>query len=79
MPKRRHRGVEVRIGRSDLDRLLDERRPHKPDQIRVDRGDYVRAAGDTECKICGCLYYDHAPVVGYAWLHQLCDGRLVKL
>jgi hypothetical protein len=57
----------------------DERQPYKPDQIRVDRGDYVRAAGDTICTICNCVYYDHAPVVGYAWLRKLCDGRLVKL
>lgn len=55
-----------------------ELKPCRPDAARVDRGDYVRAAGDTVCT-CGFLYYDHDTVRGYRWLHRLCDGRLVKL
>ncbi len=55
------------------------KRPHKPDQVRVDRGDYVRASGISTCSICGCLYIEHAPVVGFEWLNRACDGRLLKL
>ena len=54
-------------------------RMFKPDRIRVERGDWIRVSGDIECTICGCVYYDHAPVQGYPWLKRLCDGRLVKL
>lgn len=71
---------KVRFGRLfDPESCVDERRPYKPDQIRVDRGEYDRAAGDTVCETCGCVYYDHAPVVGYSWLHRLCNGKFVKL
>jgi len=60
---------------------MDEetRRPYKPDIIRVDRGDYVRASGMVLCEICGVAYFDHAPVQGFEWLHRACDGRLLKL
>ena len=57
---------------------IDER-PKKPDQLRVDRGDVIRASGEAECSVCGCLYYDHDTVRGFRWLHRACDGRLLKL
>jgi hypothetical protein len=72
--------VKVYFGRSNISPSgEDTRRPYKPDQIRVERDDWDRASGDCVCTICDCVYYDHAPVVGYAWLRKLCDGRLVKL
>lgn len=54
-------------------------KPYKPDAIRVDNGDWKRASGDVQCTKCGCLYYDHARVVGFPWLKRLCNGDLVKL
>lgn len=60
--------------------MSDERRkPFRPDSIRVDKGDYVRASGMCTCAICGCDYWEHATVKGFEWLHRLCDGKLVKL
>jgi len=58
---------------------VEPRRPFKPDEIRVERGDWQRASGLCRCEICGCEYYAHANVRGYEWLNRLCDGRLVKL
>jgi hypothetical protein len=55
------------------------RRPYKPDQKRVDAGDYVRASGLAICDGCGFPYFDHPPVVGFEWLQRACDGRLLKL
>lgn len=57
----------------------EPRKPRKPDQILVDRGDWRRASGLTTCVTCGCPFADHASVRGYEWLTRLCDGRLVKL
>jgi hypothetical protein len=54
-------------------------RPYKPDQLRVDAGDYTRASGDAICTRCNVPYYDHAPVVGFEFLRRACDGRLLKL
>lgn len=54
-------------------------KPFKPDLIRVDRGDYVRASGEVVCEICGCKYWEHPTVHGFEWLHRACDGRLLKL
>lgn len=51
----------------------------KPDLIRADKGDYVRASGLAVCDACGCAYWEHATVVGLPWLHRACDGRLLKL
>lgn len=58
---------------------LARRRPYKPDAIRVDRADWMRASGMSICEVCGVCYFDHAPVQGYEWLRRLCDGGLVKL
>lgn len=58
---------------------FERRRPYKPDAKRVDNGEYVRASGDCICDSCGFEYREHAPVVGFEWLHQLCSGKLVKL
>lgn len=57
----------------------ERRKPYKPDAVRVERGDYIRAGGDVMCDVCRCAYYEHAPVVGFEWLQRLCDGKLVKL
>lgn len=59
--------------------MTERARPYKPDQIRVDRGDYVRASGLVLCEVCGVCYFDHPPVVGFEWLRRACDGRLLKL
>lgn len=59
--------------------IVISERPRKPDQLRVDRGDYIRAGGNAECSICGFEYYDHDTVRGFRWLHRACDGRLLKL
>jgi len=55
------------------------RRVNKVDQHRIDHGDYVRASGETYCKICGHMNYDHPQVVGFEWLRRACDGKLLKL
>jgi hypothetical protein len=57
----------------------ERRKPYKPDSKRVDEGDWVRASGDCICSVCGFEYREHAPLVGFEWLHQLCNGKLVKL
>ncbi len=54
------------------------RKPYKPDLIRVERGDWIRASGMCLCDVCGVSYFDHSPVTGYEWLMRLCDGRMVK-
>lgn len=51
----------------------------KPDQFRIDRGDYIRAGGDVTCSVCGFKYYDHPEVKGAEWLNRSCDGTLLKL
>lgn len=44
-----------------------------------------RAGGMVVCKQCGKTYIEHphyepsAKTCGYAWLHELCNGDLVKL
>ena len=44
-----------------------------------------RASGDIICEICGKTYYQHpmyepsAKTCGHPWLHELCNGDLVKL
>lgn len=59
--------------------MTKRRKPYRPDQIRVDCGDWYRASGMCICEVCACDYFAHAPVVGFEWLRRLCDGRLVKL
>lgn len=47
--------------------------------------DSYRASGDLICDKCGRTYYRHpgwkpsAKTCGYVWLHELCNGDLVKL
>ncbi len=54
--------------------------PYEPDRIRVEEmHDWRRAGGSQRCEVCGCHYWNHAPVHGYPWLRRLCDGDLVKL
>jgi hypothetical protein len=55
------------------------RRPAKADRVRVDRGEFDRASGETVCVVCACSLYEHAAVQGYEWLVRGCDGRLLKL
>lgn len=44
-----------------------------------------RAGGAVVCEVCGKTYYEHphyepsAKTCGTAWLHELCNGDLVKL
>jgi hypothetical protein len=54
-------------------------KPYKPDQIRVENNDWYRAGTNMICERCGCEYIDHEPVIGYEFLHKLCNGDLVKL
>lgn len=42
-------------------------------------GEYIRANGNCLCTICGFTYKSHPVLFHYPWLHQLCDGQLVKL
>lgn len=58
---------------------LPHRRPYKPDQMRVDRGAYLRVSGDVLCSYCKLPLYDHPDVRGYDGLRRRCDGMLVKL
>lgn len=53
--------------------------PSKPDQIRVDDGDWYEAIASNTCFHCGCRFDEHVKVPGYWWLTRLCDGDLVKL
>lgn len=88
--------MDIRVIETDFIRALVELaggRPNKIDVLRVERGDWFRAAGDAECSgwhhpdgnraaggiSCGRPYRDHPSVPGFEWLHRLCDGRLVKL
>ena len=81
------RGEVVELAREDLVRAVVELaggRPNGIDRLRVDEGDYVRAAGDAECPgsrgfSCGMPYRDHPVVPGFEMLHRTCDGRLFKL
>lgn len=57
----------------------ERRRPYKPDAMRVERGDWLRAGGAVICSVCGFEYRKHAPVVGFEWLNRLCNGMLVRL
>jgi hypothetical protein len=58
---------------------VERQRTYKPDEIRVERGDWSRAGGDVRCGVCDCVYYDHPSVIGYSWLRRTCTGKLVKL
>lgn len=85
--------IVVEFTREDLAHALVELaggRPNKIDRRRVEEGDYVRAAGDTECPgvirshysrvvECGRPYHEHPVVPGFEWLRRLCAGRFVKL
>ena len=51
----------------------------KPIKARLDRGDFVRTAGDAICDGCGFEHREHPEARGFPTLHILCDGRLVKL
>lgn len=59
--------------------MTEPRKPYRPDQVRVDRGDFVRVSQMSTCVVCGCDYWEHAPVQGFEWLRRGCDGRLLKL
>lgn len=52
--------------------------PARPDQIRVEEGDYELGGADYICD-CGCRYDEHVKVPGYWWLRRLCDGTFIKL
>jgi len=55
-------------------------RPRRPDVIRIlERGDYIRAAGDAICDVCECTYREHDEVRGFPGIHRTCNGSLVKL
>lgn len=41
--------------------------------------EFTRAGGDTECRSCGLLYYEHPQHPACPWLNILCDASLVKL
>lgn len=64
---------------ASTDLVPRRRKPYKPDAVRVEDGDWIRAAGDVLCKTCGYAYREHAPIVGFEWLHMLCNGKIVKL
>jgi hypothetical protein len=50
-------------------------------QVRVDTGDWYRAAGECICQVCKKEYghYTHRCIEGFNWLNLLCNGHLVKL
>lgn len=58
----------------NADHLLSE-----PDRVRLDEGDWFRAAGECLCPICQRPYWRHPLVVGALWLHRLCTNELVHL
>jgi hypothetical protein len=56
-----------------------ELKPSISDEIRIQRGHWDRASGESVCEVCACLIYDHPVVPGYPWLRRRCNGRLVKV
>lgn len=68
--------LHLALARGDVKAIS---RCDKPIKARCDRGDYVRAGGDTICEGCGFEYREHPEARGFPTLHILCDGRLVKL
>lgn len=67
------------ITRAAAERLEPLTRFDKPIKARLDRGDFVRTAGDAVCDGCGFEHREHPEARGFPTLHILCDGRLVKL
>lgn len=53
--------------------------PSRPDEIRVEDGDWYEMMRGHICEECGCRYEEHVRVPGYWWLTRLCNGDLVKL
>ena len=54
------------------------------EENRIDK--FYRACGDCVCDVCGKKYYDHQSYKpsgktnnDVPWLHELCNGDLVKL
>lgn len=47
-------------------------------QVRIDSGDWFRAAGDCLCPICGKTYQRHQNIEGFEWLTYLCTGWIIK-
>jgi chromosome segregation ATPase len=77
--ERRWNSALAKIERLEDEQEADRSRPFRPDQKRMDRGDWSRASQYTVCEVCGCQFWEHATVQGYQWVHRICDGRLVKL
>lgn len=62
-----------------MEQLEDSAKPSRPDVKRMDAGDWTRSSSMCVCQVCGFQFWEHATVPGYAWIHRICDGRLVKL
>lgn len=46
---------------------------------KMEAGNYVRAAGNAECKGCGMLYLEHPQLPDLPTFHLLCTFEIVKI
>ncbi len=72
------------LATDEFERLQSEqsvasKKPFRPDQKRMDAGDWQRASQYSVCPVCELEYWEHATVQGFEWVHRICDGKLVKL
>lgn len=72
-------GADRRGMAADVGDSQPQPKPYRPDKVRVERGDFIRVGGDMICDVCGCAYWEHAPVQGMEFLRRRCDGMLLKL
>lgn len=45
----------------------------------IEKGKWQEESLEKVCTECGKEYYKHPTVVGFKWLHKLCNGGFVKL
>lgn len=48
-------------------------------KVKIELGEYSRAAGDAKCSTCGLKLFDHPDVEGFPTFVVTCDGRMWKL
>lgn len=79
-----HYERQLRHALDQIEQLEDDHaaanaKPFRPDRKRIDAGDWTHAMSSCVCETCGYQFWEHPTVPGYAWMHRICDGRLVKL
>jgi len=46
---------------------------------KMERGEYIRASGEAECKVCKKTLYDHPQIEGLPIFVVDCKGDIFKL